>query len=88
MSLQKLRAEVDRIDRQLVSLFNRRIRLARRIGVIKARNGANIFDAHREKSLLLRLIARNQGPIETSELSAIYRVILKTSRRHQRKVRH
>ena len=87
MSLQKLRAEVDRIDRQLVSLFNRRIRLARRIGVIKARNGANIFDAHREKSLLLRLIARNRGPIETSELSAIYRVILKTSRRHQRKVR-
>lgn len=88
MSLQKLRAEVDHIDRELLSLLNCRIRLARRIGLFKARNGQKIFDARREKTLMRILIARNRGPIETSELSSIYRIILRTSRRHQRRVRH
>lgn len=87
MSLQKLRAEVDAIDRELTGLLNRRMRLARRIGVFKALNGQKIFDSSREKSLMQKLIARNPGPIEKSELSSIYRVILRTSRRHQRKVR-
>ena len=87
MSLQKLRAEVDRVDRKLMGLLNRRIRLARLIGVFKARNGRKIFDARREKSLMKKLILRNCGPIETAELSSIYRAILRTSRRHQGKVR-
>jgi len=87
MSLPKLRAEVDRVDRQLIGLLNRRMRLARRIGVFKALNGRKILDARRERSLMQKLIRRNRGPIETAELSSIYRVILRTSRRHQRKVR-
>jgi chorismate mutase len=87
MSLQKLRSEVDRIDGRLMGLLNRRIRLARRIGVFKARNGQKIFDARREKSLMRKLIARNRGPLDRAELSSIYRAILRTSRRHQQKVR-
>jgi len=87
MSLQKLRSEIDRVDREVMSLLNRRIRLARRIGVFKAQNGQKIFDARREKTLMQKLIARNPGPIQKAELSSIYRVILRTSRRHQRQVR-
>lgn len=87
MSLQKLRLEVDRIDGQLMGLLNKRIRLARRIGLFKLKNGQKIFDAQREKTLMKKLVARNRGPIQASELSSIYRVILRTSRRHQRKVR-
>lgn len=86
MSLQRLRSEVDRIDRRLAKLLNSRIRLCRRIGAFKARNGKKIFDATRERILLGKLISLNKGPIEDSELAGIYRVILKTSRRHQRKL--
>ena len=88
MSLQKLRSEVDRLDRELTRLLNRRIRLTRQIGSLKARNGRKINDPRREKSLLRSLVALNRGPLEARELSDIYRVIFRTSRRHQRKIRH
>jgi chorismate mutase / prephenate dehydratase len=87
MSLQRLRSEVDGIDRDLARLLNKRIRLAIRIGALKVRNGQKIFDAGRERSLLRRLISRNRGPLRNSELSDIYRVILRTSRQHQRRVK-
>jgi len=85
-NLPQLRQQIDRVDDLIVALLNRRLKLAKKVGSLKARNGEKVYDPHREHELLARLWIRQKGPLNNRELRAIYQRIFRASRDHQRRV--
>ena len=53
--LDKLRIEIDSIDRDILDAFERRIAVSRRIGNAKRANGIEVFDAAREEVKLKQI---------------------------------
>ena len=79
--LARLRAEIDEIDRRIVSLLNQRAELARAVGHEKAAIGRRaIRDRDREREVLLRVSIHNDGPTPQADLLAIYRRLIATAR--------
>src|SRR4051794_39191242 len=53
-NLQKLRDQIDKIDGQLLELFNERAKLAQEIGRVKDASGSDVFAPAREVEILAR----------------------------------
>lgn len=95
MSLGELRAEIDRIDRQLVELLNERARVSERVGAFKRQsadaNATNatmdVYQPDREEQVYRNALAANEGPLSDQAIRAIYREILSSSRALQRPLR-
>ncbi len=75
-SIETLRAGIDKIDRQLMVLLNRRARLAIKIGEHKARSGSKVYAPDREKRVFQKLHEANQGPLSDKHLQAIFREVI------------
>ncbi len=82
-SLKRRRKEIDRIDQKLLTLLNRRLRTALKIGKIKRKMGKKIYDPKREKDVLKRLEQINPGPLTQKDMKKIFRLIMKISRGYQ-----
>jgi len=76
MSLLKHRQAIDQLDTQIVQLLNERTKHVLAIGEIKLATGEEIYAPHRERAVFERVCARNQGPITSEQLRAIYREIM------------
>ena len=81
MSLRRLRAQIDRVDRQLLRLLSRRAELALRVGRIKRQRGVPVFDSRREQRVLRQMARLNRGPLATASVRKIFQEILRWSRR-------
>lgn len=79
MDLDKLRQQIDALDRQLVELINRRARVVVDIGKSKKDSGQPIYAPHREAEVLQRVQGLNDGPIQPRTIEAIYREIMSGS---------
>jgi chorismate mutase/prephenate dehydratase len=79
-NITKFRSDIDRIDRQVLRLLNRRARLAQRIGQSKQQENAATFVPGREQRLLRDLIGANEGPLPDRAVVGIYREIISASR--------
>jgi chorismate mutase len=79
--LAEVRAQIDEVDRRLVALLNRRATLGLRAGWLKARAGRPLTDASREREVLARVAAANEGPLPERELLALYASLIDTIRR-------
>ncbi len=82
--LAAVRREIDAIDEEILDLLNRRARVSRRVGRIKAGGSNQVFKPGREERLLDKLSRLNQGPLPEEHLKAIYREIISSSRSLQR----
>jgi chorismate mutase / prephenate dehydratase len=79
--LNRLRAEIDELDRRIVSLLNERAELTRAVGQEKAAIGRRaIRDREREREVLLRVSIANEGPMAQVDLLAIYRRLIAAAR--------
>ncbi len=76
MNLDDIRNEIDRIDRQLLSLLNERADLVHEVGVVKKRDGLQIYAPEREDALLRKLVEMNEGRLPEKSIRAIYREIM------------
>jgi chorismate mutase/prephenate dehydratase len=76
MSLNKLRKEIDQLDRKLISLLNLRAEAAKKIGKIKIDTGKSIYTPEREMDVLRKVTGLNHGPLKKAALEAIYREIM------------
>ncbi|HMP74286.1 MAG TPA: chorismate mutase, partial [Kiritimatiellia bacterium] len=74
--LEGLRAEIDRVDNDLVGLLNARAKLAHEIGVIKRRKGQDLYVPARERSILERISRLGEGPLAAAQLEEVFRVIM------------
>ncbi len=83
-SLASLRADIDRIDKELVSLLNRRAEIATQIGQIKRAQGLEVWSPAREEEVLAKAMAAHTGPLPTETLRLIFRELMSGSRAIQR----
>jgi len=79
--LNRLRAEIDELDRRIVGLLNKRAELTRAVWHEKVAIGRRaIRDREREREVLLRVSIANEGPISQVDLLAIYRRLIAAAR--------
>lgn len=81
--LHQLRADIDRIDRQMVELFRQRMAVTARVGQYKLERGLPVLDAERERQVL-----QNKAQLVEEELrggvTTLFQTIMSISRRQQR----
>ena len=83
--LDKQRAEIDVIDREIVSLFERRLQVALAVVRIKKENGIAIFDASREKEVIAKVQSYLKDATLKEELAEAYETLMKVSKDYQQK---
>lgn len=75
-SIDGIRAEIDRLDSEIVSLLNARAKLALEIGKLKAKENRLPYAPERESAVYRRLSAINQGPLPLEAIKAVYRELM------------
>lgn len=77
MSLEEHRIKIDAIDTEIIRLLNERADIVHEIGVIKKRDGLEIYAPEREEKLLRRLVRKGEGGrLPDVSIRAIYREIM------------
>src|SRR5947209_1434060 len=76
MDIEKIRAQIDQLDQQLVKTLNERLALTAEIGRLKRSQGGQIYVAEREDAVLRKIDSLNKGPIKNEALRAVYREIM------------
>ena len=82
--LERIRGEIDRIDRQLQELLNRRAECAQQVAEVKKAelsgagpqpdgSGAAFYCPEREAQALRRVMQRNSGPLPAARVADIFR---------------
>ena len=77
MDLSDWRERIDHIDRQVIDLLNERMRCAQAIGRLKKAAGKPIRDAERERVVIAKIKAYNQGLMEDEALEELYWLLIK-----------
>jgi len=84
MDIEKLRAEIDKLDDELAALIQRRAGLAQQIGHLKG--GAPAYRPEREAEILRRVSAKT-GPLTAERLIAVFREIISACRALEQSIR-
>jgi len=84
LTIDQIRIEIDRLDDELLRIFNRRASLALQIGEIKKERGLAVYDPNREKLIFDRMKAANPGPLEDSAIVRLFERVIDESRRLER----
>lgn len=78
--LLALRHQIDTLDRDLLTLINRRAALAQAVGEIKKKEGSVVFRPEREAQVIDGLKAVNPGPLKTESIAPIWREVMSACR--------
>jgi chorismate mutase/prephenate dehydratase len=78
--LLALRDRIDSIDRELLSLLNRRAEVALQVGEVKKKEGSVAFRPEREAQVIQGLKRVNQGPLLSDSVAPIWREIMSACR--------
>ncbi len=79
-ALDQLRADITRIDTELLRLLDQRLQLVARVAQAKAATGASVFDATREEAVLAHARAHSADP---AEAAALMTTLMRLSRERQ-----
>lgn len=82
--IEELRAQIERIDRELVTLVGQRVEVARRVGSAKRAAGLPTLDPAREAAVLRRAaeLAR-ESHLAEEDIRSIFWNVMAISRRAQ-----
>ena len=83
--LEKQRAEIDAIDREIVALFERRMQVVVDVARIKKENGIAILDASREEEVIAKVQSYLKDATLKEELAEAYETLMKVSKDYQKK---
>lgn len=75
-----LRQELDKIDRELVKLFERRMEVSRRVAEYKRENNLPVLDAGREEQVLLSRVEMLSDKSLEDSVKALFKEIMRLSR--------
>jgi chorismate mutase len=84
LDIDDIRKEIDRLDRELLRIFNERAALALAIGEIKKEKGLPVYDPQREKLIFERMKAANPGPLEDGAIIRLFERVIDESRSLER----
>ena len=81
MELTEYRDQINKIDDQILNLLQKRAEISKKIGAVKAETGvAQVYVPHRQREVIERLKAQNNGVFPETALEAIWTEILSASR--------
>lgn len=86
-TLKALRANIDKLDLQILKLINERAELASEIGKVKNDHGAEVFSPAREEEVFHNVLEANKGPLDSSTIRAVFREIMSGSRALQKVIK-
>lgn len=78
--IERWRAEIDRVDEDLLRLFNERAHYAIEIGLEKRRLGLPIEVPEREAAIIQRVIRANEGPLDGEAIQRLFDAVIAESR--------
>jgi len=84
MTIDDLREEIDRLDDQLLVIFNRRAELALKIGELKKAQKLAVYDPVREKRIFQRMQENNPGPLDNLAIRRLFERVIDESRSLER----
>lgn len=82
MTLDDVRVNIDRVDKQIKELFQERMELADQVACVKAQTGDNIFKPDREVKIISNLTEDIEPGIKR-EYVALLKRIMEVSRKYQ-----
>ena len=83
--INRLREEIDRIDAELIALFERRMDTACAIGCIKRENGMDIKNQSREEQVKANCRANCKNSLYTANAEAVMMCIINECRNIQQR---
>ncbi len=84
MDISDIRTEIDRLDRELLRIFNERAALALKIGEIKKELDLPVYDPAREKRIFETMTRENPGPLENDAIVRLFERVIDESRSLER----
>ncbi len=81
--LLELRDQIDKIDRQIVSLFEERMQISEEVAKYKIANGRKVFDKDRERSKLDTLTGLAHSDFNRHGVAELFQQIMSMSRKLQ-----
>jgi chorismate mutase/prephenate dehydratase len=85
--LERLRREIDAVDRRILENLNERARLVQQVGHLKQSEATPVYAAARERDIVARLRDANRGPFPDAGLDHVFREIISATRSLERVVR-
>ncbi len=79
-NIEHWRNEIDRVDEDLLRLFNERAHYAIEIGLEKRRLGLPIEVPEREAAIIRRMIGDNHGPLDGEAVERLFEAVIAESR--------
>jgi len=84
MTIDDYRREINRLDSDLLRIFNERAALALKIGEIKKVLGIPVYDPDRERRIFEAMTEVNPGPLENDAIVRLFERVIDESRRLER----
>lgn len=84
MDIDAIRIKINRLDNELLRIFNERAALALEIGKIKKQLNLPVYDPKREKLIFERIQKENPGPLDNSAVIRIFERVIDESRSLER----
>ena len=84
MDISALRIEINRLDQELLRIFNERASLALKIGEIKKELDLPVYDPNREKLIFEAMTKANPGPLENDAIVRLFERVIDESRSLER----
>lgn len=84
MTIDEIRENIDRLDSELLRIFNERAQLALAIGEIKKGLNLPVYDPAREKRIFERMTRANPGPLDDQAIVRLFERVVDESRRLER----
>lgn len=87
-NIKQIREKIEKIDKQIITLLKKRLKLSEKIAREKIQNGLKILDTFREKELsgIYEKTAKTLG-ISEKFIQNLFRIIFKESRSKQKQSR-
>ena len=82
-SLEELRNELDRIDSQIIQLYEERMSVCEEVGEIKIEEGREVFDRNREQQKLAQVTREAKDPFYKKGLTELFEQLMSQSRKLQ-----
>jgi chorismate mutase/prephenate dehydratase len=86
LDLNKIRGDIDDIDKQLVELFEERMQLCEDVAAYKIETGKKVLDPEREKQKLDAICSLVKNPANKHAINDLFSQIMATSRKMQYKL--
>lgn len=84
--LNSLREEIDKIDKNLLQLFNKRMEIVSKVAEYKIENHMEILDEQREEQIINRHLSNIQDKSQQENIKEFLQSLMSISKKIQKKI--